>query len=131
MVGWAFPAAGPKRGNVRGLTRRACGSGASAAATAVPKLPAGHYTCTYYVPSTGTTFSNFMRVWPDRSYNADGGRKKKGKFVYRGKKIVFRTGPYKGVYYGKWQRGNGTARELYLYDPKDDYHLLTCSRTKR
>jgi hypothetical protein len=101
-----------------------------AAAAAAPKLPAGHYTCTYYTYPIGVTFSNYMRVFAGKRYNADGSRKKKGKFVYRGNKIKFKSGPYKGVYYGKWETGSGTEKELHLYDPADDYHLQTCSRSE-
>jgi hypothetical protein len=102
-----------------------------ASATAKAKLPVGHYTCTYYTYPIGTTFSNSMRVFPGKRYNADGSRKKKGRFVFRGEKIKFKSGPYKGVYYGKWEKGAGSEKELHLYIPDDDDdYALTCSRDR-
>jgi hypothetical protein len=97
---------------------------ATAAQAASP--PKGDYGCTYTTFS-GTFYAGTLNIKSKRKYSVND--KKKGRYTTRGKRINFKTGDYRTLYYGKWQRVNGT-HEIKLYGKKDDEEKLVCTRDR-
>ena len=56
-----------------------------------------------------------------------------GRYTTRGKRINFKTGAYKTLYYGKWKKvdlvtTSGHTYIIKLYGKKDGKEKLTCDR---
>lgn len=94
--------------------------------------PKGNYGCTYTTFS-GTFFAGTLNILSKSTYSVN--KKKKGKYRTRGRKIIFKTGDYRALYYGRWAKvdyvtTSGHTYEIKLYGKKDGEEKLVCTRDR-
>ena len=63
------------------------------------------------------------------------GCKKKGSYSTKGKRITFKTGDYKTIYFGTWSKvknvlDSGYSYKVDLYGKKDGKQKLTCTKSR-
>jgi hypothetical protein len=102
---------------------------ATAGAASPPK---GNYGCTYTTFS-GTFFAGTLNIVSKSKYSVN--KKKKGNYTTKGKRINFKTGDYRTLYYGRWSKVKfvttpGSTYVIKLYGKKDREEKLTCSRDR-
>jgi hypothetical protein len=102
------------------------------AAAAAKSPPRGDYGCTYTTFS-GTFFAGTLNIKSKKKYSVND--KGAGRYTTRGKRINFKSGDYKTLYYGKWQKvdyvtTSGFTYEIKLYGKKDGKEKLVCTRDR-
>jgi hypothetical protein len=95
--------------------------------------PNGNYGCSYSTFS-GTFYAGTLNIKSKTTYKVN--NKKKGEYTTRRKRINFKTGDYKRLYYGKWSRvknvlNDGYSHKIELFGKKDDEQKLTCTKSGR
>ena len=102
-------------------------------AFAAPSLaappPKGDYGCAY-VTLSGTFYAGTLNIVGKSAYRVND--KKKGKYRAKGKKLTFKTGDYRTLYFGKWSAVNGVYGKSFvikLYGKKDGKEKLTCTNS--
>ena len=97
--------------------------------------PKGDYGCTYSTYS-GTYYAGTLNILSKTRYSVN--KKKKGDYTTNGKRIRFKTGDYKGLWRGKWERVESVLRPgewghvIYLRSIKDPdgTYSLNCTRNR-
>jgi hypothetical protein len=102
----------------------------SAAQAASP--PKGDYGCTYTTFS-GTFFAGTLNILSKKAYSVND--EGEGRYKTRKKRIKFKTGDYKTLYFGRWRKVDyvttpGFTYQIKLYGKKDGEEKLTCSRDR-
>ena len=92
--------------------------------------PKGDYGCSY-ASFSGTFYAGTLNILGKSKYSVND--KKKGNYTTKGKRINFKTGDYKTIYYGKWNRGKSVTdgsvyHEIELYGKKDNKQKLSCTK---
>jgi hypothetical protein len=105
------------------------------ALTASPAMakspPKGNYGCSYTTLS-GTFYAGTLNILSKSKYSVN--KKKKGSYKTRRKKITFKTGDYRTLYFGKWSKvknvlDSGYSYKIELFGKKDKEQKLTCTRS--
>jgi hypothetical protein len=94
--------------------------------------PRGNYGCTYSTFS-GTYYAGTLNIRTKSTYSVN--KKKKGKYSTKGKRIKFKTGDYRKLYFGKWSKvknvlDSGYSYKIELFGKKDRKQKLSCTRSK-
>lgn len=94
--------------------------------------PKGNYGCTYTTFS-GTFYAGTLNILTKKTYSVN--KKKKGKYTTKGRRITFKTGDYRTLYFGRWSKvdyvtTSGFAYVIKLYGKKDKKEKLTCTRDR-
>ena len=118
---------------MRSSTIGACVAACALAITPVAEAkspPKGDYGCTYSTFS-GTFFAGTLNIKSKKRYAVND--KGAGRYKTRGKRINFKSGDYKTLYYGKWKKEDlvttsGHTFVIRLYGKKDNEQKLTCDR---
>jgi hypothetical protein len=102
---------------------------AGAADAASP--PKGDYGCSYTTFS-GTFYAGTLNILSKKKYSVND--KDKGRYKTRKKRINFKTGDYKTLYFGRWRKvdyvtTSGHTYQIKLYGKDDGEEKLTCSRS--
>ena len=93
--------------------------------------PRGDYGC-MYTTFSGTFYAGTLNIKSKTKYSVND--KKKGEYTTRRRRINFKTGDYKKLYYGKWSRlkntlNDGYSHEIVLYGKKDGEEKLVCTKS--
>ena len=93
--------------------------------------PKGNYGCSYSTFS-GTFYSGTLNIKSKSTYSVN--KKKKGTYSTKGKRITFKTGDYKTLYFGKWSKVKnatyaGYSYKVELFGKKDGKQKLTCTKS--
>jgi hypothetical protein len=105
------------------------------ALTASPAMakspPKGNYGCSYTTLS-GTFYAGTLNILSKSKYSVN--KKKKGSYKTRRKKIMFKTGDYRTLYFGKWSKvknvlESGYSYTIELFGKQDKEQKLTCTRS--
>jgi hypothetical protein len=106
------------------------------ALTATPAMakspPKGDYGCSYSTFS-GTFYAGTLNILSKSKYSVN--KKKKGQYKTHGKKITFKTGDYRKLYFGKWSKvknvlDSGYSYKVELFGKKDKEQKLTCTKSR-
>ena len=81
----------------------------------------GDYACSYYT-SFGSNYAGTMNILSKKKYSVNDN--KPGKYTFKKGILNFKTGDYKGLYFG--QRVSKSDVEMYGF--KDGEYYMTCSR---
>lgn len=93
--------------------------------------PKGDYGCTYSTFS-GTFYAGTLNIKSKKLYSVND--KKKGRYTTRGRRITFKTGDYRTLYFGKWSKvknvlDSGYSHKIELFGKKDKKQKLSCTRS--
>jgi len=93
--------------------------------------PNGDYGCTFSTFS-GTYGAGTLNIKSKKKYSVND--KKKGEYTTKRRRINFKTGDYKTLYYGKWSKvknvlDDGYSHKIELFGKKDDKQKLTCTKS--
>ena len=96
--------------------------------------PNGDYGCTYTTFS-GTFYAGTLNIKSKTKYSVND--KKKGEYTTRDRRIKFKTGDYKGLWRGKWRKGQSVIdgstyhviKLISIEDPEGT-PTLECSRDR-
>jgi hypothetical protein len=93
--------------------------------------PKGDYGCTYSTFS-GTFYAGTLNIKSKTKYSVND--KEKGEYKTKRKRINFKTGDYKTLYYGKWSKvknvlDDGYSHKIELFGKKDGKQKLTCTKS--
>lgn len=103
---------------------------AATTATAAPP-PRGNYGCSYSTLS-GTFYAGTLNILSRSTYSVN--KRRKGRYRTAGRKLIFKTGDYRTLYYGRWSRvknvlSPGYSHKIELFGKKDGEQKLTCSKS--